>query len=79
MRIVKAAVSFEEEILRDYELEHRGWPGYAIGLGYLHATLARSVESGASFCDRYCERNTSITQPSHRSDSEVGVILIRCC
>ncbi len=41
MRIVKATVSLEEEILRDYELEHRGWPGYAIGLEYLHAANTR--------------------------------------
>jgi len=40
MRIVKEAVPFEE-ILLDYDKEHLGWPGYAIGLEYLHAANTR--------------------------------------
>jgi hypothetical protein len=40
MRIVKAAVPFDE-ILACYEVEHRGWEGYDIGLQYLHAANTR--------------------------------------
>ena len=35
MRIVKQPVSYEGEVLRDYEAEHRGFEGYDIGLVYL--------------------------------------------
>jgi hypothetical protein len=40
MRIVKA-VSFEQEVLRDYETEHRGYDGYEISLKYLHEANTR--------------------------------------
>jgi hypothetical protein len=37
VQIVKQRVSYEEEILRDYEAEHCGFEGYEIGLDYLRA------------------------------------------
>src|SRR5437867_4388055 len=40
MRIVEEAATFDE-ILACYEVEHRGWPGYAIGLEYLTAANTR--------------------------------------
>ena len=41
MRVIKPTVGFEEEILRDYEVEHNGFDGYAIGLEYLDAANRR--------------------------------------
>lgn len=40
MRIVKAA-RYDQEILQDYEAEHCGYPGYNIGLQYLHEANTR--------------------------------------
>ena len=40
MRIVKEAVPFDE-ILRSYEEENRGWPGFAVGIDYLTAANTR--------------------------------------
>ena len=41
MQIIKAAVGFKEEVLRDYEVEHRGFAGYDIGLQYLDTANTR--------------------------------------
>lgn len=41
MKIVKQPVSYEHEVLRDYESEHRGYPGYNIGLDYLREAHIR--------------------------------------
>jgi hypothetical protein len=41
MRILKQPVSYEQEVLRDYEGEHRGFEGYQIGLDYLNAANTR--------------------------------------
>lgn len=41
MRIVKAGISFEKEILPCYERENSGWPGFAVGLDYLKEANTR--------------------------------------
>jgi hypothetical protein len=69
MQPVKKDVPFEE-ILRCYELENRGWDGFAVGLDYLRAANTR-CHGRWTLVSLSATDIPSVKLPWHRHDLEV--------
>jgi len=70
MRTVKVAASYQQEVLKDYEAEHRGYDGYDIGLEYLHEANTR-CQGRWSLAVLSATDIASVILPSHNHPIEV--------